>query len=83
MATRITASISAGVTLEPKFIDVMNASQYKSYASDLLQTTTTTIKDFKFLNEDPAYYYYPQYISNKLKLYIYIYTHTLLPPVML
>ncbi|MBO4451269.1 MAG: TonB-dependent receptor plug domain-containing protein, partial [Bacteroidaceae bacterium] len=64
MATRITASISAGVTLEPKFIDVMNASQYKSYASDLLQTTTTTIKDFKFLNEDPAYYYYPQYHNN-------------------
>ena len=64
MATRITASISAGVTLEPKFIDVMNASQYKSYASDLLKTTSTTIKDFKFLNEDPTYYYYPQYHNN-------------------
>ena len=61
MATRITASLSAGVTLEPKFLDVMDATQYKSYASDLLQTTRTTIKDFKFLNEDPGYYYYPQY----------------------
>ena len=61
MATRITASISAGVTLEPKFIDVMNASQFKSYASDLLSTTNTTITNFKFLNEDPSYYYYPQY----------------------
>ena len=61
MATRITASISAGVTLEPKFIDVMNASQFKSYASDLLSTTNTTITNFKFLNEDPNYYYYPQY----------------------
>ena len=64
MATRITASLSGGVSLEPKFIDMMDASQYKSYASDLLQTTTTTIKDFKFLNENPNYYYYPQYHNN-------------------
>ena len=61
MATRITASVSAGVTLEPKFIDMMNASQYKSYAADLLGTSGTTITDFKFLNEDPTYYYYPKY----------------------
>ena len=64
MATRITASISAGVTLEPRYLDMMNASQYRSYASDLLQTTNTTIKDFKFLNESPTYYYYPQYHNN-------------------
>ncbi len=61
MATRITASISAGVTLEPRFFEVMNGSQYRSYASDLLETTNTTIKEFKFLNENPTYYYYPQY----------------------
>ena len=64
MATRITASISAGVTLEPRTFDVMNADQYRSYASDLLQTTRTTIKDFKFLNESPTYYYYNQYHNN-------------------
>ena len=64
MATRITASISAGVTLEPKFLDVMDATQYRSYASDLLQTTTTDITDFKFLNESPTYYYYNQYHNN-------------------
>ena len=61
MATRITASLSAGVTLEPHTLDVMNASQYRSYASDMLKTTNTTIRDFKFLNESPSYYYYPQY----------------------
>ncbi|MCR5132094.1 MAG: SusC/RagA family TonB-linked outer membrane protein [Prevotella sp.] len=72
MATRITASLSGGVTLEPKFVDVMNANQYRSYASDLLQTTYTTIKDFKFLNEDPNYYYYPQYHNNTdWKDYVY------------
>ena len=72
MATRITASLSGGVSLEPKFLDVMNASQYRSYASDLLSTTNTTIKDFKFLNEDPSYYYYPQYHNNTdWKDYVY------------
>ena len=64
MATRITASLSAGVTLEPKYIDMMDATQYKSYASDLLSTTNTTLMSFKFLNNDPTYYYYPQYHNN-------------------
>jgi TonB-linked SusC/RagA family outer membrane protein len=64
MATRITANIAAGVTLEPKQFDVMGASQYRSYAADLLKTTRTTIKDFKFLNDDPTYYYYQQYHNN-------------------
>ena len=61
MATRITANVSAGVTLQPKFISVMNAEQYRSYASELLKTTNTSIRTFKFLNEDPDYYYYTQY----------------------
>lgn len=61
MATRITANASLGVTLLPKFIEVMNADQYRGYASDLLGTTGTRIREFKFLNEDPEYYYYKQY----------------------
>lgn len=61
MATRITANASMGVTLLPKFIEVMNADQYRGYASDLLGTTGTRIREFKFLNEDPEYYYYKQY----------------------
>ncbi|MBQ9357187.1 MAG: SusC/RagA family TonB-linked outer membrane protein [Prevotella sp.] len=61
MATRITASISGGVTFEPRFIDMMGAEQYRSYASELLKTTNTTVSDFKFLNEDPNYHYYRQY----------------------
>ena len=69
MATRITASLSAGVTLEPKSFDVMDASQYRSYASDLLKTTFSTQHSTlsstpKFLNEDPSYYYYNQYHNN-------------------
>lgn len=61
MATRITANASLGVTLLPKFVEVMNADQYRGYASDLLGTTGTRIREFKFLNEDPEYYYYKQY----------------------
>ena len=64
MATRITANVSAGVVLEPKYINVMNAEQYRSYASELLKSTNTTIREFKFLNEDPNYYYYTQYHQN-------------------
>ncbi len=61
MATRITANISACVTLEPKYVSVMDAEQYRSYASEMLKTTNTTNRTFKFLNEDPTYYYYDQY----------------------
>ena len=64
MATRITANVSAGVVLEPKFLSVMDAEQYRSYASELLKTTNTTNREFKFLNEDPNYYYYQQYHQN-------------------
>ena len=61
MATRITASVAAGVSLEPKFISMMGAEQYRNYASELLKTTNTRNRTFKFLNEDPDYYYYTQY----------------------
>ena len=72
MATRITASLSGGVTLQPGTFDVMNATQYRSYASDMLQTTNTTLKDFKFLNDSPTNYYLPQYSNNTdWKDYVY------------
>ena len=72
MATRITANISAGVTLQPKFLSVMDAGQYRSYASEMLKTTNTRNRTFKFLNEDPDYYYYTQYHQNTdWKDYVY------------
>ena len=64
MATRITATLSAGVVMEPKHLSVMGAEQYRSYASELLKTTNTTNREFKFLNENPDYYYYTQYHQN-------------------
>ena len=61
MATRITATASMGVTMLPKYYSMMDAGQYRGYASELLGTTGTEIQEFKFLNEDPNYYYYKQY----------------------
>ena len=61
MATRIDVSISGGVETRPKTLDVMNASQYRNYASELLGSTDTKLLSFKFLNTDPNYYYYNMY----------------------
>lgn len=61
MATRIVASASVGITSKPKFIPMMDAEQYRGYASELLKTTGTRITEFKFLNTNPDYYYYNQY----------------------
>ena len=64
MATRITANISAGVTFEPKYISVMNADQYRGYASEMLRTTNTTLQKFNFLKEN-------QYLENGERNYYY------------
>ncbi len=70
MATRITASASAGVTLEPKYIPVMGAEEYRGYASEMLKTTNTKLTSFKFLDERQVLengqqnYYYPLYHQN-------------------
>lgn len=61
MATRIDANISVGMEFLPRLTDVMNARQYRGYASDLLGTTSTKLTQFKFLSTDPSYYYYNMY----------------------
>lgn len=45
----------------PKLPQVMNASQYRTYVSEMLGTTGTKLNEFKFLREDPNYYYYNIY----------------------
>jgi TonB-linked SusC/RagA family outer membrane protein len=64
MATRIDVNINTGLELKPKTFDLMNAGQYRSYASNLLQTTNTTLTEFKFLHSEPDYYYYNVYHNN-------------------
>ncbi|MCD8266276.1 MAG: SusC/RagA family TonB-linked outer membrane protein, partial [Prevotellaceae bacterium] len=63
-ATRIEASVNMGVELVPKMYDMMSGSQYKTYASALMQSTGTTATSFKFLNADPTYYWYNKYNNN-------------------
>ena len=78
MATRITANLSAGVTLEPKYVSMLGAEQYRGYASELLSSTNTRLNSFKFLDERKvtdngmANYYYDLYHQNTdWKEYVY------------
>ena len=68
MATRIDVNIAAGIELQPKSIDVMNAGEYRSYASELLGSTNTKLTEFKFLTTNPddptKRYYYNMYHNN-------------------
>lgn len=68
MATRIDVNISTGIELQPKAFDVMNANDYRSFASELLGSTNTKLTDFKFLTTNPDdpnnKYYYNMYHNN-------------------
>lgn len=64
MATRIDVNINAGLEFTPKTFELMNAGQYKSYASNLLQSTNTTLTEFQFLTNDPENFYYARYHNN-------------------
>lgn len=68
LATKIDVSINAGAELAPAYTSMMNASQYRNYASDLIGTTTAGKKYYStanspitFLNSNPSYYWYPLY----------------------
>lgn len=64
LATKIDATVSAGITLLPKSLPMMSGSQFKTYASDLLKTTGTNLSGFQFLTSDPNNYYYNKYNNN-------------------
>lgn len=71
MATRIDANISAGVSLIPQLPTMMDASQYRAYAAEMLGTikenmelTGTNKINYNFLNDDPNGYYYHTYHNN-------------------
>lgn len=67
MATRIDANVSAGISLEPQQMTMMNATQYRNYATEMLGTIAALKKPenrdvtFNFLNDDPKNYYYMMY----------------------
>ena len=65
MATRIDANISVGVALVPQTQTMMNASQFRTYATEIMGTmpemADRDISTFRFLNDDPNGYYYNVY----------------------
>ena len=64
MATSIDVNISAGLETTPTLPDMMGADEYRMYVSQLLNSTSTKLLQFKFLNSDPNYYYYNMYHNN-------------------
>ena len=70
MATKINANIYGGFETAPSYLDMLNASQYKTYVSDLIGTTEYGLKNssastnIPFLNDNPNYYWYPMYNNN-------------------
>ncbi len=80
MATRIDANISVGLTTIPQLPTMMNAAQYRSYATELLGTIDAVQQaskngsplDFKFMDDNPAGYYYQTYHNDtNWKDYVY------------
>jgi TonB-linked SusC/RagA family outer membrane protein len=64
MTTKIDVSIAGRYEMVPQLPDMMDASAYRTYASELLGTTGTKKTDFKFLRDEPDYYYYSLYHNN-------------------
>lgn len=59
--TKIDFSAATSMAMLPKLPDLMNASEYRTYASEMLQSAGMRYTDLAFLREDPKYYYYPTY----------------------
>lgn len=64
MATKIDVNVSGTYQTTPRLPYVMDEAQYRSYASELLGTTGTTLTTFKFLTSDTSYPYYYWYHEN-------------------
>ena len=70
LATRIDANIGIGVVLEPSLPKMMNASQYRLYATEMLgsypeiQKYTVDSETFPFLSTNENVYPYRKYMNN-------------------
>ena len=61
MATRIDVNLVGTYQTLPTMPVMMDASQYRAYTSELLGSTGTKLNNYKFLQNDPEYYYYNMY----------------------
>ncbi len=56
MATKIDVSAAGSFQMMPTMPVLMNATQYRNYASELLGTANVSTSDYKFLSTNPYYY---------------------------
>lgn len=66
LVTKINFRAYGGFQMTPSTTSMMNASQYRSYLTEVLGTlpdtkTISSSTQIPFLNEDPSYFYYPLY----------------------
>ena len=64
MATKIDVTMGGKFQLQPRTATMMNATDYRTYATELLTGITSSVSGMKFMNTDPSYYYYNQYHNN-------------------
>ena len=76
MATRIGVSTMAGIEWAPDGPSMMDASAFRLYASELIGGTATRQTAFKFLKDDPDYYFYKKY-HNETRWNDYLYREAL------
>ena len=61
MATKIDVNINAQYMFKPRLPKMMNADNYRLYATELLSGLTDNMQNLEFLNNDPKNYYYNSY----------------------
>ena len=64
MTTKIDVTIGGKFQTVPRTATMLNAEDYKTYATEMLSSLYTDLSNMKFLISDPSYYYYPQYHNN-------------------
>lgn len=64
MTTTIDVTIGGKFQLMPRTAKMMEAEDYRTYATELLSTEVSNMSNMRFLNPDHNYYYYPQYHNN-------------------
>jgi TonB-linked SusC/RagA family outer membrane protein len=64
MATKIDVNINGRYELMPRLPEMMGAEAYRLYTTEMLADKTPNVGRFKFLNNDPTYFYYNQYHNN-------------------
>jgi len=64
MATRIDVNINGGFQMIPRLPRMMEAEEYRLYATELLANQTANVGKMRFLNTDPSYYYYNWFHNN-------------------